>query len=144
MPTISVASRRGAFVRMFGSAIFTQALLSAMNFFIGLVLIRHTTDAQYGYYVLVANASLLLSGLQSAFVQPPLVMRLTKADRVERAEIVGGLFGEQRRLRFCGSRESWSVRPPCWLSARSRPSPRASIESPSAWYCLPTGNLTMC
>ncbi|HVO45971.1 MAG TPA: hypothetical protein VMT29_06505 [Steroidobacteraceae bacterium] len=91
-------STRARFVRMFGSAVAIQALLSATNFFIGIVLIRHTADLQYGYYVLITNAMLLISGLQSAFVQPPLVLRMTTLDPAGRATLVGGLYHGQRIL----------------------------------------------
>jgi O-antigen/teichoic acid export membrane protein len=86
-------------VRMFGSAIVGQALLSAMSFVVGLLLIRLTSDTQYGYYVLVTNAGLLLSALQNAFTQPAMVMQLARLEGKERADLIGGLFRDQRRLR---------------------------------------------
>jgi O-antigen/teichoic acid export membrane protein len=91
-------SRRGAFVRTFGSAITVQGLLSATNLAVGLILIRRTTNAEYGYFVLVSATSLLLAGLQSAFIQPPLVIRLSRASRSERADLVGGVYRGQRRI----------------------------------------------
>lgn len=90
--------RRFAFARLLSSAVVSQALLSAASFAIGLILIRSTTDVQYGYYILALNAILLLVSLQNAFFNPPLAIRLTRLDRLGRGELVGGLYREQRRL----------------------------------------------
>lgn len=87
-----------AFARLLSSAIISQALLSAANFAIGLILIRSTTDIQYGYYILASNAILLLASVQSAFFNPPLAIRLTRLDRLGRGELVGSLYREQCRL----------------------------------------------
>ncbi len=83
---------------MFGSAIVDQALLSAASFAVGLILVRRTSDQQYGYYVLITNAVLLMVALQSSFIQPQLVTRMYGSDAAGRAQLVGGLNREQRRL----------------------------------------------
>lgn len=90
--------RRFAFARLLSSAVVSQALLSAASFAIGLILIRSTTDVQYGYYILASSAILLLVSLQNAFFNPPLAIRLTRLDRLGRGELVGGLYREQRRI----------------------------------------------
>ena len=89
--------RSTAFVKLFSSAIITQGLLSATNLFVGLVLIRRTNDFEYGTYVLVSNALALLTLMQTAYIQPPLVTRMAQADRTGRADLIGGLYREQRR-----------------------------------------------
>ncbi len=89
---------RGGFVRMFSGAVAVQALLSASSFIVGLLLIRRTSDAQYGYYVLITTTILLATSLQWSFIAPPMVIRLTPADRAQRANIIGGLYRDQRRL----------------------------------------------
>jgi len=94
-------NRRGAFVRTFGSAIIVQGLLSATNLIVGLILIRRTSNTEYGYFVLVSTTSLLLAGLQSAFIQPPLVIRMSRATQPERADLVGGVYRGQRRILAC-------------------------------------------
>ncbi|MDB6044568.1 MAG: capsular biosynthesis protein [Gammaproteobacteria bacterium] len=88
----------GREVRAFGSALAMQALLSATSFLVGLILVRRTSDVQYGYYVLVVNALLLLTTLQSSFIQPQMVVRMTRLDRAGRADLIGGLLREHRRL----------------------------------------------
>jgi O-antigen/teichoic acid export membrane protein len=85
------------FLHMITSAMLGQALLSAGNFGVGLLLIRLTPHTQYGYYVLIITAVQLLSGLQLAFIQPSLVRCLAVADRDARRDFVGGAYREQRR-----------------------------------------------
>ena len=91
-------ARGGVFVRMFGSAVIMQAVVSITSLLVGLILIRRSSDAQYGYYVLTVNVIMLLTALQSSFIQPQMVVRLTGATPQERADIVGGLYRDQRRL----------------------------------------------
>ena len=96
-----VTSRRHrgfAFARLLSSAVSSQALLSAGNFIIGLILIRNISNIQYGYYVLIFSAILLLISLQNAFFRPQLAIRFPKLDQAGRGELVGGFYREQRRL----------------------------------------------
>jgi O-antigen/teichoic acid export membrane protein len=90
--------RHFAFARLLSSAITSQALLSAANFAIGLILIRSTSDLQYGYYVLASSAIVLLVSMQNAFFSPPLAIRMSRLDRRGRGELVGGLYRAQRRI----------------------------------------------
>jgi O-antigen/teichoic acid export membrane protein len=83
---------------MFSSTVANQALLSAANLLVGLILIRGTADVQYGYYVLIFNSILLLNSLQGAFISPPLAMRLAKATPQQAASLVGGIFRAQNRV----------------------------------------------
>lgn len=96
---MSVSERRHfAFARLFGSAVVSQALLSAASFAIGLVLIRRSSDLQYGYFILASNAIALLVSLQNAFFAPPLAARMHQLDAAGRSALVGGLYREQRRI----------------------------------------------
>ena len=90
--------RRTMFLRLMSTAVVNQAVLSAASLLIGLLLLRHTTDLHYGYYVLGTTALMLMTGLQGAFIAPPMVNRLTHADLQQRADLVGGLFREQRNF----------------------------------------------
>jgi O-antigen/teichoic acid export membrane protein len=92
------SQRRFAVARLVGSAVVSQALLSAANFIISLILIRSTSDIQYSYFILASNAILLLISLQNAFFNPPLAIRMSRLDRLGRGELVGGLYREQRRI----------------------------------------------
>lgn len=92
------ASKRGAFMRLFSSALASQATLSATSFAVGLLLIRGSSDLQYGYYILVSGAILLACSLQNAFIAPPMINRMARASRSECGDLTGGLYREQRRL----------------------------------------------
>lgn len=80
---------------MLGSAVLSQAVLSAASFAVGLLLLRHSTDLQYGYYILAWNAVLLAVSLHTAFINPPMVVHLTPLDHRERGAFVGGLLRDQ-------------------------------------------------
>ncbi len=93
---LSDSKSKSLFVRMLSGAVLDQALLSAANFLVGLVLIRHTSDLQYGYYILVTNAFLLLTSLQNAYIAPAVVTRFTRLPEGEHAQVIGSMFHEQR------------------------------------------------
>jgi O-antigen/teichoic acid export membrane protein len=89
---------QGAFLRLLSGAIAVQVVMSASNFIVGLMLIRRTAEAQYGYYVLIATAVLLSTTVQGSFIQPPMILRLTRSDQAQRADVIGGLLRDQARL----------------------------------------------
>jgi O-antigen/teichoic acid export membrane protein len=100
---VNPASRHGWFVRLFSSAIISQAVLSAASLAVGLLLVRQGSGEQYGWYVLVANAFLLLSSLQNAFFGPTLILRLTPLEPAARTALIGHVHMEQLRLLQLGS-----------------------------------------
>jgi O-antigen/teichoic acid export membrane protein len=69
-----------------------QALLSGASFAVGLILIRRTSDLQYSFYILATNALLLLTALQTSFIQPYIVRSLTTMDAPARHNLVGALI----------------------------------------------------
>lgn len=90
--------RQFAFARLLSSAVTNQAVLSAGSFAIGLILIRNTSDIQFGYYILASNAIIFLMSLQNAFFNPPLAIRMHQLDQLGRGELIGGMYREQRRI----------------------------------------------
>ncbi len=90
--------RARAFTRMFGSAVVMQGVLSATNLVVSLILIRRTTLQQYGYFALIQTAMVLITGLQLTFIQPQMVVRMTGASAAAKADLVGGLYRDQRRI----------------------------------------------
>ena len=90
--------QRNAFVRMFSSAVGNQALLSATSLVVSLLLIRNTPDEEYGYYLLVLAAVLLVTQLQNSFFQPAMVERMTRFDLPQRQALVGGLMTGLRHV----------------------------------------------
>ena len=95
---MSKQARRGVLVRMFSSALASQALLSATSFSVGLLLIRGTSDLQYGYYVLVSGVLILAASLQYSFIAPAMVNRMERLSAVECGDLTGGLYREQRAV----------------------------------------------
>jgi O-antigen/teichoic acid export membrane protein len=89
---------RATFLRMFSGAVAVQAMLSASSFAVGLLLVRRTSDAQYGYYVLITVTVLLLTSVQWSFISPPMIIRMSRSNQTERADLIGGLYRDQTRL----------------------------------------------
>lgn len=88
---------RGFFVRMFSGAVLDQALLSASSLAVGLLLIRNASELQYGYFVLVTSILMLMTSLQSSFIGPAMIHRMTTLDREGRGVLTGAIYREQRR-----------------------------------------------
>jgi O-antigen/teichoic acid export membrane protein len=114
-------ANRVAFARIFGGAVISQALLSVINLLIGLILIRRASQAQYGYYVLIAAAAPLLVQLQNQLVSPLLTSRVTNAGEEERRSYLGGLLREQRQLLAIVAAVSLLVCCLVWLAHGVRP-----------------------
>lgn len=109
-------ANRVALARVFGGAVISQGLLSVINLLTGLILIRRTSQAQYGYYVLIAGAAPLLVQLQNQLISPLLTQRVTSATDAERKSYVGGLLHDQRVLRLIVAVASLTVCCVLWLS----------------------------
>lgn len=85
-------------LKFFSSAVLDQAILSAASFGVGLLLIRHTSDRDYGHYVLAQTAILLLISIHGAILGSPLLVTALKRDEAARRDMVGSLNGQHRRL----------------------------------------------
>lgn len=95
---MKTAVGRLAFASVLARGVVSQAILSAGSFAVSLILLRDGSNAQYGYYVLVFNAVMLITSLQGAFVGPALVNELKRLDPRGRTDLIGGLYGGQRRM----------------------------------------------
>lgn len=94
---MTVASRIKA-LGLFSTAIFDQVLLSGTNFLVGLILIRFTTDTDYGLYVLVQSALLLLVSAQAAWLSSPMAIIAPSRSAEDRKALVSGVKDSQRLL----------------------------------------------
>lgn len=88
--------RRKSLLRLLGSAVIGQALLSAASLIAGLGLLRYSDEHEYGSYVLIITGVLLLSSLQAAFVGPALITRLAQISRERGRAMIAGAWREQR------------------------------------------------
>jgi O-antigen/teichoic acid export membrane protein len=116
IPVTERRARHVAIARMLGSAVTGQALLSATSFAVGLLLIRHTTDLQYAYFILATSALLLIGSLQSSFLNPPLVNRMTPLAQRARGQLVGGLYRDQSRVLLLVCVVAFVVASGLWLA----------------------------
>ncbi|OZI30204.1 capsular biosynthesis protein [Bordetella genomosp. 10] len=95
-------SSASSIARLFGSSIVDQAMLSAANFGVGLILIRYAPEAQYGFYILAFNTMILLTTLQGTFIGTPMVIRLPSLDEAQRRHWMGSLLRDQKRWGLSG------------------------------------------
>jgi O-antigen/teichoic acid export membrane protein len=93
---MSPGVRGGRALRTLGAGLVIQILLSGANFAVGLILIRRTSDLQYSYYILATNALLLMTALQTSFIQPYIVTNLTTLDVAGRHKLLGALIRTNR------------------------------------------------
>ena len=85
-------------LRLFSTAVVDQVLLSGTSFLVGFLLIRRTSDFDYGIFVLVQSALTLLIAAQAAWLAGPLAVAApTKSPEIKR-RMVGALEVSQRRF----------------------------------------------
>jgi O-antigen/teichoic acid export membrane protein len=87
-------------LRLFSSAVIDQAILSAANFLLGLLLIRNTPDTQYGLYVLAQSTVLLMVSANGAYVGGPLSILGSKKSEEGRQAMIGAVDSSHRRFLF--------------------------------------------
>jgi O-antigen/teichoic acid export membrane protein len=92
------AGARSRLLQLFSTSVVDQIMLSAGNFFVGFMLIRRTSDADYGMFVLVQSAILLLVSGQNAWLSGPLAVLAPKRPPDQRRAMVGAVAGSQIRL----------------------------------------------
>jgi hypothetical protein len=89
--------RLGQMVHMFGTGVIDQVVLSGANFLIGFAMIRFTSDVDYGQFILVQSAVLLLTSAQSAWLAPLCSIMPSKPPAVRQA-MVGTVEASQTRF----------------------------------------------
>ena len=89
---------RGRLVKLFSISVVDQVILSAANFLVGFLLIRRTSDFDYGMFVLVQSAVTLSISAQLSWLGGPLaVLAPTKPPDVRRL-MIGAIEKDQRRF----------------------------------------------
>jgi O-antigen/teichoic acid export membrane protein len=85
-------------LRLFSTSILDQGMLSLGNFALGFLLIRHTTDVDYGLFVLVQSGITLLAAAQGAWLAGPLMVVAPHKSPELKLEMIGSLERSQRRF----------------------------------------------
>jgi O-antigen/teichoic acid export membrane protein len=89
--------RPARLLHYFGTGVVDQILLSGANFLVGFAMIRFTSDVDYGQFILVQSAILLLISAQNAWLAPLCAIIPTKVPEIRRL-IVGSVEASQTRL----------------------------------------------
>lgn len=84
--------RRGGMLRFFSTGVIDQAVLSATNFAVGLLMLRRTDDTDYGLFVLATSTFLLLIGAQGSAVSNPMTVLVAKRSDAQRVAMVSQLL----------------------------------------------------
>jgi O-antigen/teichoic acid export membrane protein len=93
-----VGPARVGLLRQFSTTVVDQVVLSGANFIVGLLLIRQTSDADYGMFVLVQSAITLLISGQMAWLSSPLAVLAPGKSPAQRRLMVGAVESSQRRF----------------------------------------------
>jgi O-antigen/teichoic acid export membrane protein len=86
----------GGLFRQFSTTVIDQVVISGANFFIGFLLIRRTSDVDYGMFVLVQSAITLLTSAQMSWLSSPLAVVAPAKPPDVRRLMVGSLESSQR------------------------------------------------
>lgn len=113
---------------LLSSAVIDQAMLSAANFVVGLLLIRYVTDLQYGYYVLAFNAITLMGTLQGTFIGTPLMIRMPSLNPGEQREWIGSLLRDQHHWSTLGTGVALAGAVAAWTGGK--------LDHESGWVML--------
>ena len=89
---------RTRLLRQFSTTVIDQVVLSGANFIVGLLLIRQTSDADYGMFVLVQSAITLLMSGQMAWLSSPLAVLAPRKSPALRRLMVGAIEMSQRKF----------------------------------------------
>jgi O-antigen/teichoic acid export membrane protein len=84
-------------VHMFGTGVVDQIVLSGANFLVGFAMIRFTSDVDYGQFVLVQSAVILLTSAQSAWLAPLCAIIPSKPPDVRKV-MIGAIETSQTRF----------------------------------------------
>jgi O-antigen/teichoic acid export membrane protein len=80
------------------AAVAGQIILSAANFFIGFLLIRHAGDKTYGLYILLQSGLMFLTSTTSSIITGPLSVLLPARSVAERRDMASKVRHDQSSL----------------------------------------------
>lgn len=97
-PAFSESPRAGGLLRLFSASVFAQAILSCANFLVALVLFRYTTDAEFGMFVLLRSAVVLLTAAQDAWIFAPMAVVVPGKSKAAQQHLITSCDARQRRI----------------------------------------------
>lgn len=97
-PATTTAAKLVHVLRFFGASVVDQVLLSGANFIAGFLMIRYTSDVNYGQFVLAQSAVLLLVSAQGAWLSGPLSAIVPSKPAATKRLMIGAVRASQSRF----------------------------------------------
>lgn len=97
-PATTTAAKLVHVLRFFGASVVDQVLLSGANFIAGFLMIRYTSDVDYGQFVLAQSAVLLLVSAQGAWLSGPLSAIVPTKPAATKRLMIGTVRASQSRF----------------------------------------------
>ena len=97
-PATTTAAKLVHVLRFFGAGVIDQVLLSGANFIAGFLMIRYTSDVDYGQFVLAQSAVLLLVSAQGAWLSGPLAAIVPSKPAATKRLMIGAVRASQSRF----------------------------------------------
>jgi O-antigen/teichoic acid export membrane protein len=91
-------ARLSHLARYFGTGVIDQVLLSGASFIAGFLMIRFTSDFDYGHFVLAQSAVLLMVSAQGAWLSGPLSAMAPRKSPEAKRMMVGAIRASQSRF----------------------------------------------
>lgn len=95
---MNLAMLKNRALHLFGLSVVSQMVLSLTSFVAGVLLIRYTSDHDYGYYVLAQSGVLLALTVCGAWVSGPLSVLAPKRAEPRRRAMLGRVEMDARRM----------------------------------------------
>jgi len=97
-PATTTAAKLVHVLRFFGAGVIDQVLLSGASFIAGFLMIRYTSDVDYGQFVLAQSAVLLLVSAQGAWLSGPLAAIVPSKPAATKRLMIGAVRASQSRF----------------------------------------------
>jgi O-antigen/teichoic acid export membrane protein len=91
-------ARLSHLARYFGTGVIDQVLLSGASFIAGFLMIRYTSDLDYGHFVLAQSAVVLMASAQGAWLSGPLSAMAPRKSPEDKRVMIGSIRASQSRF----------------------------------------------
>lgn len=89
---------RKKLIKLFSTSVSSQVLLSGTSFLVNLLLIRYTSDTDYGLFILAQSAILLAITAQNSWMVGPLIGMAGQRQPEPRRQMIGAIFASSQRF----------------------------------------------